>query len=124
MASDMGRRGDGAIVPLAVRPIGTAHHATFARLQSDMQSAVRWRIRAASHRFQALLCTAMDQHGSDELVDTRHPAVDHALAIMRQRLRSRLSQRELAHAVHLDPHYLAARLAPRSAWRPWPVLST
>ena len=102
-----GEGATGPSSPLAVRPIGTAHHATFARLQSDMQSAVRWRIRAASHRFQALLCTAMDQHGSDELVDTRHPAVDQALTIMRQRLRSRLSLRELAHAVKLDPHYLS-----------------
>lgn len=90
--------------PLGVRAIGTSRHALFARIQRDLDAGDPWLRRAASHRFQALLCTVL---GAAERDDNRHPAVDRALDLMRSRLRSRLTLRELAEHVALDRHYLS-----------------
>jgi AraC-like DNA-binding protein len=98
--------GTGADRDFPSRAIGSGKHGTFARLQHDIDSGQIWRQRAASHRFEALLCTAMASADQPGLSVSRHPAVDQALALMRQGLRNRLSMHEIASAVGLDRHYL------------------
>lgn len=83
--------------------VGSARHALFARLSNELQSPDRWRQRAASHRFSALLCDAIAREAP---IDEAHPHVQRCLRLMHQSLHEILSLDEVAAELELNKSYL------------------
>ncbi|MFW5699185.1 MAG: AraC family ligand binding domain-containing protein, partial [Planctomycetota bacterium] len=88
--------------------IGLIHQADFARFARDSAAGTPWARRAATLRFEALLCALLADTASG---GGRHPAVDRALALMHRRLRGRLDLDELATHVGLSRHHFSRLFA-------------
>lgn len=84
--------------------VGRDRHAFFVCLGRDLGSADPFRRRAAMLRFTCLLCDVVSGGTSRS-----HPAVERALALMRERLDGRLDLEELALAAGCSRSLLARR---------------